>query len=382
LASPKFLFRIERDAADATPGSSYRIGDFELASRLSFFLWSSIPDNELLQLASEGKLRNPAVLDRQVRRMLADPKSRALVENFAGQWLQLRNLRNVQPNTDLFPDFDDNLRQSFRRETELLFESIVQEDRSVLDLLTANYTFVNERLARHYGIPDIYGSRFRRVPVTDDARRGLLGQGSILALTSHAERTSPVVRGKWILENILGSPVPPPPPDVPPLKGNQEGQKPRTMREQMAEHRANPVCAGCHKAMDSVGFAMENFDAVGAWRSQDAGNPIDATGELADGTHVDGVVTLRQALVSRPELFAGTMTEKLLIYALGRGLDYRDMPAARAILRDASRDNYRFSALILGVVHSTPFQMRTAVRESEGAPVQSAQNQKAQNEGK
>jgi hypothetical protein len=382
LASPKFLFRIERDAADATPGSSYRIGDFELASRLSFFLWSSIPDDELLQLAGEGKLRNPAVLDRQVHRMLADPKSQALVQNYAGQWLQLRNLRNVQPNTDLFPDFDDNLRQSFRRETELLFESIVQEDRSVLDLLTANYTFVNERLARHYGIPDIYGSRFRRVPVTDDSRRGLLGQGSILALTSHAERTSPVVRGKWILENILGSPVPPPPPDVPPLKGNQEGQKPRTMREQMAEHRANPVCASCHKAMDSIGFAMENFDAVGAWRAQDAGNPIDATGVLADGTHVDGVVTLRQALVSRPELFAGTMTEKLLIYALGRGLDHRDMPAARTILRDASRDNYRFSALILGVVHSTPFQMRTAVSESEGAPVQSAQNQKSQNEGK
>jgi hypothetical protein len=376
LASPKFLFRIERDAAGVAPGGSYRIGDFELASRLSFFLWSSIPDDELLRLASEGKLNNPVVLDRQVRRMLADPKSRALVENFAGQWLQLRNLRNVQPNTDLFPDFDDNLRQSFRRETELLFESIVQEDRGVLDLLTANYTFVNERLARHYGIPDIYGSRFRRVSVTDDARRGLLGQGSILALTSHAERTSPVVRGKWILENILGSPVPPPPPDVPPLKGNQEGQKPRTMREQMAEHRANPVCASCHKAMDSIGFAMENFDAVGAWRAQDAGNPIDATGQLADGTHVDGVVTLRQALVSRPELFAGTMTEKLLIYALGRGLDYRDMPALRTILRDASSDNYRFSELILGVVHSTPFQMRTALRDSDAAPVQSAQNRK------
>ena len=266
----------------------------------------------------------------------------------------------MQPNSDLFPDFDDNLRQSFRRETELLFESVIQEDRSVLDLLTADYTFVNERLARHYGIPDIYGSRFRRVAITDDARRGLLGQGSILALTSHAERTSPVVRGKWILENILGTPVPPPPPDVPPLKGNQEGQRPRTMREQMAEHRANPVCASCHKAMDPIGFAMENFDAVGAWRTRDAGNPIDASGELADGTKVDGVVTLRNALVSRPELFAGTFTEKLLTYALGRGLDYRDMPAVRAILRDAARDNYRFSALILGVVHSTPFQMRMA----------------------
>jgi hypothetical protein len=325
-------------------------------------------------LASEGKLENPAVLDRQVRRMLADPKSQALVDNFAGQWLQLRNLRNVQPNSDLFPDFDDNLRQSFRRETELLFESMVQEDRSVLDLLTADYTFVNERLARHYGVPDIYGSRFRRVAITDDARRGLLGQGSILALTSHAERTSPVVRGKWILENILGTPVPPPPPDVPALKGNQEGEKPRTMREQMAEHRANPVCASCHKAMDSIGFAMENFDAVGAWRTRDAGQLIDATGELSDGTKVDGVVTLRKALVSRPELFSGTMTEKMLIYALGRGLDYRDMPAVRAILRDASRTNYRFSTLILGVVHSTPFQMRTAPRDSEAVPVQTAQS--------
>ena len=378
LASPKFLFRVERDPAGATPGGSYRVSDTELASRLSFFLWSSIPDDELLRLASEGKLKNAGVFDRQVRRMLADPKSQALVDNFAGQWLQLRNLRNVQPNTDLFPNFDDNLRQSFRRETELLFESVVQEDRSVLDLLTADYTFVNERLARHYGIADIYGSRFRRVAITDDARRGLLGQGSILALTSHAERTSPVVRGKWILENILGTPVPPPPPDVPALKGNQEGQRPRTMREQMAEHRANPVCASCHKVMDSVGFAMENFDAVGAWRTREPGGPIDATGELADGTKIDGVVSLRKALLSRPELFAGTLTEKLLIYALGRGLDYRDMPAVRAILRDASRDNYRFSTLILGVVHSTPFQMRTSPRESEAGPVQTAKNREGQ----
>jgi len=346
-------------SVDASRTRNYRIDDFELASRLSFFLWSSIPDDELLRLASEGKLKNPDVFERQVRRMLADPKSQALVSNFAGQWLQLRNLRNVQPNSDLFPDFDDNLRQSFSRETELLFESIVQEDRSVVDLLTADYTFVNERLARHYGIPDIYGSRFRRVSIKDDARRGLLGQGSILALTSHAERTSPVVRGKWILENILGTPVPPPPPDVPPLKGNQEGQKPRTMREQMAEHRANPVCASCHKTMDSIGFAMENFDAVGAWRTRDSGLPIDATGELADGAKVDGVVTLRNALVSRPDVFAGTLTRKLLIYALGRGLDYRDMPAVRAILRDAARRDYRFSAVILGVVESTPFQMRS-----------------------
>ena len=373
LASPKFLFRVERDPVDASAGKNYRIDDFELASRLSFFLWSSIPDDELLHLASAGKLRNPEVFERQVRRMLADPKSQALVSNFAGQWLQLRNLRNVQPNSDLFPDFDDNLRQSFRRETELLFESIVQEDRSVVDLLTADYTFVNERLARHYGIPDIYGSRFRRVAIADDARRGLLGQGSILALTSHAERTSPVVRGKWILENILGTAVPPPPPDVPPLKGNQEGQKPRTMREQMAEHRANAVCASCHKTMDSIGFAMENFDAVGAWRTHDSGLPIDASGELADGAKVNGVVTLRNALVSRPDVFAGTLTRKLLIYALGRGLDYRDMPAVRTILRNASRDNYRFSALILGVVDSTPFQMRSA-GNTEAPTIRTAQN--------
>ena len=382
LASPKFLFRIERDPIDSVAGKSHPIGDLELASRLSFFLWSSIPDDELFQLALAGKLKDPAVLDHQVRRMLNDPKAEALVTNFAGQWLQLRNLRNVQPNTDLFPDFDDNLRQSFRRETELLFESIIQEDRSVLDLLTADYTFLNERLARHYGIPDIYGTRFRRVAITNDARRGLLGQGSILALTSHAERTSPVVRGKWILENILGSPVPPPPPDVPPLKGNQEGQKPKTMREQMAEHRANPVCASCHKAMDSIGFAMENFDAVGAWRSTDVGSPIDASGELGDGTKVDGVVSLRNALISRPELFAGTLNEKLLIYALGRGLDYRDMPTVRAILRDAARDNYRFSSLVLGVVHSTPFQMRTASRDSDAAPLQSAKNQKEPREAR
>ena len=368
LASPKFVFRFERDPEGAAPGSAYRVSDVELASRLSFFLWSSIPDDALLQLASQGKLRNPAVLDREAQRMLADAKSEALINNFAGQWLQLRNLRNVQPNTDEFPDFDDNLRQAFRRETELLVGSVMREDRSVLDLLTADYTFVNERLARHYGIPDIYGSRFRRVPVASEARRGLLGQGSILALTSHAERTSPVLRGKWILENIQGIAVPPPPPDVPPLKGNQEGERPRTMREQMVEHRANAVCASCHKVMDPIGFALENFDAVGAWRTVDAGAPIDATGELADGTKVDGVVALRKAILARPEVFVSTLTEKLLTYALGRGLDYHDMPVVRAIVRDAAGENYRFSALLRGVIHSAPFQMRiAAAREVETA---------------
>ena len=360
LASPKFIFRIERDPENIPAGTAYRISDVELASRLSFFLWSSIPDDELLKLAGEGKLKDPAVLDREVRRMLADPRSQALVSNFAGQWLHLRNVWSLLPNSDEFPDFDDNLRQASATETELFFESVMREDRSVLDLMTADYTFVNERLARHYGIPDIYGSRFRRVTITDEARKGLLGQGSILAVTSHADRTSPVVRGKWILENILGMPVPPPPPDVPPLKENQEGQAPRTMREQMAEHRANPVCATCHKAMDPIGFALENFDAVGAWRREEAGVKIDASGELADGTKVSGVVTLRQALMSRPEVFAGTVTEKLMTYGLGRGIDYRDMPAVRAILLNSERGDYRFSTLILGIVHSTPFQMRRA----------------------
>jgi hypothetical protein len=358
LASPKFVFRIERDPDNVLPGATHRITGVELASRLSFFLWSSIPDDELLKVAD--KLDDPAVLAREVRRMLADLRSQALVTNFAGQWLHLRNVQSLLPNSDEFPDFDDNLRQSLQRETEMFFESILREDRNVTDLLTADYTFLNERLARHYGIPDVYGSRFRRVTLTGEQRRGLLGQGSILAVTSHSDRTSPVVRGKFILDNILGMPVPPPPPDVPLLKENQEGQKPRTMREQMAEHRANPSCANCHKAMDPIGFALENFDAIGAWRTKEAGVPIDASGELADGSKVDGVVALRRALMSRPEVFIGTLTEKLLTYGLGRGLDYRDMPSVRAIVRESARDNYRFSSLILGVIRSPQFQMRTA----------------------
>jgi mono/diheme cytochrome c family protein len=358
LASPRFAFRIEHDPAGAAPGTMHPVSGVELASRLSFFLWSSIPDEPLLRAAAAGTLSQPAVLEQQVRRMLADPRADALVSNFAGQWLQLRNVRSVQPNSDEFPDFDDQLRQSFRRETELLFSSIVKEDRNVLDLLRADYTFVNERLARHYGIPNIYGSRFRRVPVTDDARRGILGQGSMLAVTSHAERTSPVLRGKWVLENLLGLPVPPPPPDIPTLKGNTEGQKPKTLREQMAEHRTEPVCASCHRVMDPVGFALENFDAVGAWRTMEPGGPIDASGQLADGTKVDGVVTLRKAILDKPNLFVGTLTEKLLTYALGRGVDARDMPAVREIMRGAARNDYRFSSLVMGVVRSVPFRMR------------------------
>jgi len=355
LSSPRFLFRIEDDNVSS---SIHRISDIELASRLSFFLWSSIPDDQLLTTATAGKLKSPEGLEREVRRMLADPKSEALTENFAGQWLRLRNLRNVLPNTDLFPDFDDNLRQSMRRETELLFASVIREDRGILDLMTADYSFINERLARHYGIPGVYGSQFRRVTVSDPARRGLLGQGSILALTSHAERTSPVLRGKWILENVLGLPVPPPPPDVPPLKEREQGEQPRTMREQMMEHRVNPACANCHKLMDPIGLALENFDAVGAWRANDSGSPIDASGELADGTKVSGVLGLRQALISQPELFARTFTEKMLTYALGRGIDYHDMPALRAIVREAARDNYRFSSIVKGIVRSKPFEFR------------------------
>ena len=360
LAAPKFTFRVERDLPNAAPGTPYRISDIELASRLSFFLWSSIPDDELLKVAEAGTLREPAVLEAQVRRMLADARARALVDNFAGQWLQLRNVRNVQPNSDLFPDFDDNLRLAFKTETELFFESIVKEDRSVVDLMTADFTYVNERLATHYGIPDIHGTRFRRVTLTDERRFGLLGKGSVLAVTSHAERTSPVVRGKWILDNILGAPVPPPPPDVPQLKEKGEGEKPRTMREQMAEHRTNPVCATCHKVMDPIGLSMENFDVVGAWRADDEGNPIDASGELNDGTRVDGVVTLRRALMAHPEVFVRTITEKMTIYALGRGLDARDMPAVRGIIHGAADRGYRFSSIVLGIVRSTPFTMRVA----------------------
>jgi mono/diheme cytochrome c family protein len=365
LASPRFVFRIERDPVGAAPGTVHAVSGLELASRLSFFLWSSIPDEPLLRAAARGTLAQPAALEGQVRRMLADPRAEALVANFAGQWLHLRNVRSVQPNSDEFPDFDDNLRQAFRRETELLFSSVVREDRNVLDLLRADYTFVNERLARHYGIPNVYGSRFRRVTVTDQARRGLLGHGSMLAVTSHAERTSPVLRGKWVLENLLGLPVPPPPPDVPSLLGNEEGKKPRTLREQLAEHRADPVCASCHKVMDPVGFALENFDAVGAWRTREPGGPIDASGQLADGRAVNGVATLRAAILDRPDLVVGTLTEKLMTYALGRGVDARDMPAVRAVMRAAAKDDYKFSSIVLGIVRSVPFRMRTTPGASE-----------------
>jgi hypothetical protein len=362
LASPKFVFRPELDPPGAAQGSVYRISDVELASRLSFFLWSSIPDDELLTAAGAGRLHDAAVLERQVRRMLADPKADALVANFAGQWLQLRNLKTLLPNSDEFPDFDDNLRQALQRETELFFATFIREDRNVLELMTAKDTFVNERLARHYGIEGIYGSRFRRVTLADPARWGLLGKGAILAVTSHATRTSPVVRGKWILENVLGTPVPPPPP----LPGAgvfvepAPGEAPRTMRAQMELHRTNPACASCHKLMDPIGLSLENFDAVGRWRTREVNGPIDASGQLSDGTTIDGVVTLRQALLRDPDVFVTTLTEKLLTYALGRGLNAYDMPAVRRIVRAASRKDDRFSALVLGIVGSVPFERRAA----------------------
>jgi hypothetical protein len=366
LTDPMFIFRFERDPANVAAGAAYRVSDLELASRLSFLIWSSIPDDQLLTVAAQGKLHEPAVLEGQVRRMLANARSEALVQNFAGQWLYLRNVSGANPNIEEFPDFDDNLREGFRKETDLFFDSIIHEDRSVLDLLNANYTFVNERLARHYGIPDVYGSRFRRVTITDDARRGLLGQGSFLLVTSYATRTSPVLRGKWILENVLGTPVPPPPPNVPALKENAPGAKPLSVRARLEEHRKNPACAVCHKIMDPVGFALENFDAVGQWRDVDAGNPIDASGVLVDGTKVDGPVALRQAIASRPQTFAATMTEKMLTYALGRGLDYYDMPVVRGIVREMGQNDYRFSSLVLGIVKSAPFQMR--VKKGDAPP--------------
>jgi hypothetical protein len=360
LVSPHFLFRVEQDPAGVAPGTAYRVSDLELASRLSFFLWSSIPDDELLNLAIAGKLHEPIVLERQVRRMLADSRSEALVTNFASQWLHLRNLDSITPDMRLFPDFDDNLRKAFRRETELFFESILREDRSVVDLLRANYTFVNERLAKHYGLPHIYGTRFRRVTLEEGSERGgLLRQGSILTVTSYATRTSPVVRGKWILDNLMGVPPPPPLPDVPALKDNTvDGNL--TVRRRLAEHRSNPTCAACHNLMDPLGLSLEKFDAVGRRRDAEAGVPIDAAGGLPDGSRFADVEGLENALLRRPELFVGTVAEKLLIYASGRGLEYYDAPAIRTIVRDARAKDYRMSSILLGVVKSQPFQMRTS----------------------
>jgi mono/diheme cytochrome c family protein len=371
LVDPEFLFRLER-AGEGSTGNSDRISDLELASRLSFFLWSSIPDEELLDAAVQGKLSDPVVLERQIRRMLADPRVTALVGNFAAQWLQLRHLRNATPDATVFPEFDENLREAMQKETQLFLESQLREDRSIVDLVRADYTFVNERLAQHYGVPNIYGNHFRRVTFRDGRRAGLLSQGSILTLTSYPNRTSPVLRGKWVLENILGSPPPPPPPDVPPLEESNKGGQPRSVREQMQQHRRNPACAGCHSVMDPLGFSLENFDAIGRWRTVDmtgildqppagapaVGTPIDASGALPDGTKFMGMAGLRQLLADREEEFVGTVAERLLMYALGRPVEHYDMPAVRQILRKAAEGGNRWSSLIVGIVNSRPFQAR------------------------
>ena len=359
LIDPEFLFRIERDPADAPPGTPYRLSDLELASRLSFFLWSSIPDDDLLDAAIGGRLSDPVERERQVRRMLADARSRALVDNFAGQWLSLRSVEGIAPDPNLFPDFDENLREALRQETERFVESHLREDRSVVDLLRADHSFLNERLARHYGIPGVTGSHYRRVKLPDGPRGGLLGHGSILAATSYGNRTSPVLRAKWLLENILGTPPAPPPPDIPPLPARGEAGEPRTVRERLARHRRNAACAVCHAPMDPLGFALENFDAVGAWRTRDAGLPVDASAVLADGTtSFDGPAGLRRVLLDRSEQFVETVAEKLLTYALGRGIEHYDRPVVRAIAGAAAEDDYRWSSLILGIVESTPFRMR------------------------
>ncbi len=361
LVSPEFLFRIERAPADQVVQSAYRVSDLALASRLSFFLWSSIPDEELLATAERGDLHQPDTLERQVRRMLADARAQNFVKNFAEQWLHLRNLESTTPDLRLFPEFDDNLRQAFRRETELHFEDVLREDRSVLDLLKADYTFLNERLAKHYGIPHVYGSHFRRVALEpDNGRGGLLRQGSILTVTSYATRTSPVIRGKWILENILGTPLPPPPPDVPTLRDNTVAAN-LSVRERLAEHRANAACASCHDVMDPVGFALENYDAIGRFRTLEEGQPVEAAGGLPDGRKFVGVAPLEEALRQRPELFVGTLTEKLLTFALGRGVESYDAPAVRKIVREAAAQDFRFSSVIIGIVNSTPFTMRKAL---------------------
>jgi cytochrome c551/c552 len=357
LVDPQFTYRFERPPASARAGAVYRISDLELASRLSFFLWSSIPDEELLGVAAKGRLADPVVLEQQTRRMLADDRARTLIDNLAGQWLLLRQLDDIAPGTK---EFDGNLRYAFRRETELLFETIVREDRSILDLIDADYTFVDERLARHYGIPNIRGSRFRRVTLDEGRRGGLLGHGSLLTVTSAGNRTSPVKRGKWILENLLGAPVPQPPPGVETnlAESTAPGATPTSVRQRLEQHRANPSCAACHAVMDPVGFSLEHFDLIGKWRDADGGVAVNATGKLADGTALDGPASLRKALLDRGDAVAATATEKLLTYALGRRVEYFDMPAVRAVVHDAVRTDYRFSSLVTGIVRSTPFQMK------------------------
>jgi mono/diheme cytochrome c family protein len=366
LASTKFLYRAERAPADAAPGTIYKLSDLELASRLSFFLWSQGPDRTLLELAAQKKLSDPVVLEQQVKRMLADERAKSLVTNFAFQWLKIRELDRIDPDVVLFPEFDQSLRQAFRREMELFVDSIVRENRSVMEFVNANYTFVNERLALHYGIPDVRGNLFRRVTLKDSNRFGLLGKGAVLTVTSYPNRTAPVIRGAWILENILGTPPAAPPPDVEGFKENKEGERPKTVREIMEQHREKPSCNGCHGVMDPLGFALENFDAIGGWRSKDrwAGAFIDASGKLSDGTPVADPSGLRKALEGRPDQVVQTITEKLMTYALGRSVEYYDMPAVRKIVRDAAREDRRFRSIVMGIVKSAPFQMSRVSSES------------------
>jgi hypothetical protein len=367
LASPSFLYRIERDRAGVRAGAAHPVSDVELASRLSFFLWSSIPDERLMTVATAGRLREPGVLAAQVRRMVEDERADALINNFTGQWLQLRNLEaKVQPDLLMFPDFDENIRRAFRRETEMLFGYILRENRSALELLSADYTFLNERLARHYGIPGVYGSRFRQVKLTDPNRRGLLGHGSVLSLTSVATRTSPVFRGKYILSTFLNTPPPPPLPNVPTLEESNKEDAPKTVREQLERHRNNPVCASCHRVIDPPGFALEKFNSVGQWREAgDGGATIDTGGMLADGTKVDGPVALRNAILSRPDAFATILTERMMTYALGRGVEPSDMPVVRSIVKKASQNNYRLESIVQSIIESAPFQMRTRLEPAE-----------------
>jgi hypothetical protein len=365
IANPEFVYRFERTPPGIRPGTNYRLTDLELASRLSYFLWSSDPDSELLTVATQGHLRDPIVLQKQVRRMLTDPRADSLVINFAGQWLHLQNLNTVLPDVYLYTSYSRNLVQSMRRETELFFGSVMHEDRDVLTLLDADYTFVDELLAKHYGIPNILGSRFRRVPVTDPNRRGLLGQASLLTLTSVSNRTSPVARGKYVMEVLLGTPPPPPLPNAGALKEAAENTEPLSVRERLEQHRANAVCAGCHKMMDPIGFALENFDLLGAWRINDSGFPIDARGRMFDGAKLDGPASLRQALMNHSDAFLGTFTENLFAYGVGRVLEFTDMPAIRAIVRDSARNHNRFSSFILGIVRSPAFQMRRAEENDE-----------------
>jgi len=367
LASPKFLFRAERLPANVAPGAIYRVSDLDLASRVSFFLTGRLPDDQLLDVAEKSRLSDPKVLETQVRRLLATPAAHSLVTTFAFQWLKVRNVDTIDPDAVIFPNFDDGLRDAFKKEMELFVGSVMHDDGSVLDLLTSDRTFVNERLALHYGIPGIRGSQFRQVTLADPNRWGLLGKGAILMTTSYANRTAPVLRGSWILENITGTPPSPPPPDVEGFKENKEGEKAKSVREIMEQHRSKPSCNACHGVMDPLGFSLENYNAIGEWRAKDrdAGAVIDASGKLVDGTPVSSPADLRTALMRRPEQFVQTMTEKLMTYALGRSVEYYDMPTVRAIVRDAARDNYRFSSIVLGIVRSAPFQMRTAPVESK-----------------